>query len=238
MMTNENDLPDRVAIYFAPAVGSPWWEAGSQWLGRCAASGRVFEQVLPEGVPREAFQALTAEPRRYGWHATLKAPFQLAPGCSLQALREALRVVCARTPRFTLPPLAVRVMGNFLALRPTGPSAALDAVAAACVTELHALAAPLSPGELARRRRASLMPEQDALLQAWGYAWVLDHFRFHFSLTGELGPVPQEMQASVMQAARERFEGLPPCEFDSLSLFVERRRGGDFELLEQLELAR
>lgn len=236
-MTTENDLPDRVAIYFAPAVGSPWWDAGSQWLGRCAATGRRLEQDVPEGVIPADFQALTAEPRRYGWHATLKAPFQLAPGRGLSDLRQALRAVCARTPRFTLPPLAVRVMGNFLALRPAVPSAALDAVAAACVTELHPLAAALSDSELARRRRAPLTPAQDALLQAWGYAWVLEHFRFHFSLTGDLGDVRLETQERVMRAARARFDALPPCEFTSLSLFVERRRGDDFELLEQLELA-
>ena len=67
----------RYAAYFAPAIGSAWWEAGSHWLGRCAARGQPLPQPAIDGMPPARQQALTAAPRRYGWHATLKAPFAL-----------------------------------------------------------------------------------------------------------------------------------------------------------------
>lgn len=229
--------PYRCAIYFAPAVDDPWWVAGSQWVGRCANARAPLAQPPVPGVDPALVKAVTADPRRYGWHATLKAPFQLAAGLTLDDVRAALQRVCADFSRFTLPPLEARPMDRFLALRPSQPSAALEAIAAACVTRLHPLAAPLSEAELARRRRAQLTPNQDALLQQWGYPWVLDHYRFHFSLTGDLTEVAPEAREALLLEAGRRFASLPPCEFSHLSVFVEPERGGDFVLVEQVELA-
>ncbi len=228
--------PYRCAVYFAPAVDSPWWAAGSQWLGRCAQAGVALPQPAIDGVDPALLRDLTAEPRRYGWHATLKAPFQLAPGCGLEDLRDALHALCGDFPRFTLPPLEARRMDRFIALRTAGPNEALQSLAAACVTRLQPLARPLSPPELARRRQAPLTPDQDALLVRWGYPWVLDHFRFHLSLTGDIASQSPATQAALLQAAQARFGALPACEFGQLSLFVEPEKGADFVLLEQMEL--
>lgn len=236
-MTNaEARPPYRCAIYFAPADDSPWASAGNEWLGRCAATGRSLDQAEIAGVDAPLLRQLTAEPRRYGWHATLKAPFRLAAGCSLDDLRRALHRVCGALPAFTLPALRVVRMDRFLALRPAAHAPLLDAVAAACVMQLHALAQPLDEAELRRRRLAGLTPQQDALLTRWGYPWVLEQFRFHLSLTGDLGQVPASVQAALLRGAQERFEALPPCRFGSVALFVEPRPGADFEQLEQVEL--
>jgi len=228
--------PHRCAIYFAPPVLSEWWMAGSQWLGRCARTGMSQPQPRIPGVEPGRFHALTADPRRYGWHATLKAPFELAPGCGLDDLRAALRALCADHSRFTLPPVVAQRMDRFIALRPAQPSAALDALAADCVRRLHLLAAPLTEAELARRRRVPLTPHQDALLLQWGYPWVLDHFRFHLSLTGDIDGEAAATQAALQEAAQAWFGALPPCEVGHLSLFVEPVRGAEFMLVEQLEL--
>jgi hypothetical protein len=235
-MNSEHPLPHRCAVYFVPEVHSDWWQAGSQWLGRCAASGATY--ALPEiaGVTPAEFQALTADPRRYGWHATLKAPFTLAAGQSLDTLRSAMRALANRLPAFDLPPLRVSDQGGFLALRPVGGLAALNATAAACVQELHTLAQPLSDAELARRRLAPLTPEQDRLLVAWGYPWVFQHFQFHLSLTGSLGQCSPEVKAALFQAAQARFETLPVCRFAQIALFIEPARGADFELINTLDL--
>ena len=131
-MNSEHPLPYRCAVYFVPEVHSDWWEAGSQWLGRCAASGASY---APPEIPRldpVQWQALTADPRRYGWHATLKAPFTLASGQSLAALRSAMQALASQWPAFDLPPLQVSDQGGFLALRPVSGLAALNATAAAC----------------------------------------------------------------------------------------------------------
>jgi putative phosphonate metabolism protein len=235
-MNSEHLLPYRCAVYFVPDVHGDWWQAGSQWLGRCAAGGAVYPPPHIPGVTPNEFQTLTEDPRRYGWHATLKAPFTLAAGQSLDDLRSAMRALASRWPAFDLPPLRVSDLGGFLALRPEGELAQLNAMAAACVQELHPLAKPLTDAELARRRQALLTPEQDRLMLAWGYPWVLEHFQFHLSLSGPLGKCAPEVKAALLQAAQARFETLPMCRFAHIALFTEPQAGADFELLETIDL--
>jgi putative phosphonate metabolism protein len=233
-MENDTVAPYRVAVYYAPPPDSAWWHAGSEWLGRCARTGQTLTQPAIEGITTDDVTRLTDEPRRYGWHATLKAPFRLAAGQTLDDVRASLRRLCrGRTP-FDLAPLQPIRMGDFLALRPRQPQAALDRLAADAVVQLQPLALPLNAEELARRRRAGLTPEQDRLLLAWGYPHVLQNFRFHLSLTGPVGDMPASMVAALLQAASARFDRLAACHIDRVSLFVESTPGAPFELLEQI----
>jgi putative phosphonate metabolism protein len=227
----------RYAIYFAPALHDPWWHAGSQWLGRDAFSGALCSQPLLSGLSVGEQQALTAAPRRYGWHATLKAPFVLAEGVQLADLRLALRALSWHFTPFTLPPLRVVLLDDFLALVPTEQCTELDFIARACVSQLHALAAPLSSADLARRRAAKLSDVEDAMLVAWGYPYVMDQFRFHMSLTGSLVDVPPPTIDVVHHAAQHWFATLPRCAFTSIALFAEPAPGADFLLLEHIRLA-
>jgi len=231
---NDRSRPHRVAIYFAPDPESEAWVRGSTWLGRCAWRGQPLTQAPVDGLSPAQFEAVTAEPRRYGWHATLKAPFRLAPGQDLGSVRAALQRLCAGRRPFDIGSLQVARLDGFLALRPSPAEAALDALAADCVRALRPLAAPLDEAELARRRRAGLTPEQDALLLAWGYPWVMQHFRFHLSLTGPLAALGSEAQSHLLAAATRHFEDLPSWRVDRLSVFVEPEAGADFLLHEQV----
>lgn len=235
-MKPDNGVPHRVAIYAAPASDTDWWARGSEWLGRCA--WRRCALVSPDiiGVDTATRAALTADPRRYGWHATLKAPMRLSTQASLQTLRDSVGELCKTHRAIELPDLQVTRLGGFLALCPQQPPAALAALADDCVRRLQPLAAPLNDDELARRRRQPLTPEEDALMRAWGYPWVLHLLRFHFSLTGSLKGVPEHQVQAMAQAARVHFQGLPPMRLDHLSIFVEPESGADFELHEQMEL--
>ncbi len=235
-MKSEHPLPYRCAVYFVPEVHGSWWQAGSQWLGRCGASGASYPPPDIAGVATSVFQACTADPRRYGWHATLKAPFRLAAGQSLHAVQKAMRELALSLPAFDMPPLHVTRMGSFLALVPQGDLSQIQATAAACVTKLHPLAQALSVADLARRRKAPLTPEQDRLLLAWGYPWVFDEFRFHLSLTGPLNELSPEVQDALQAAATAHFEDLPICRFGHLALFVEPQAGADFELVDTMAL--
>ncbi len=233
-MSNKAVSPHRVAIYYAPSPESDWWQAGSTWIGRCALTGQPLPQPAIDGVAPQTFARLTADPRRYGWHATLKAPFRLAPGQDLDTLWVALHRLCQGRAPFGLAPLQAARLGNFLALQPSQPEPALAQLAADCVQQLQTLAAPLSEDALARRRRAGLTPEQDALLRAWGYPYVLQHFRFHLSLTGPLQEVPDSATAALLAAAARQFGELPACRIDRLSIFIEPTPGADFRLLDQI----
>src|SRR3989344_888993 len=212
----------RYAVYFAPNPGSLGWLAGSHWLGRCAT-------LLPP-LPQLAI---------YGGHATLKAPFALAPGTDWIALHQAVQSVARGLQSFVLPPLQVQRIDDFLALVPPAlhpANAQIQETAATCVTALQPLAAPLSDADLARRRAAGLTAQQDALLEQWGYPFVLDEFRFHMSLTGSLAQVDPPTQALVFEAAQEFFSDLPTLKFNSLALFAEPTPGADFVLLDHLEM--
>ncbi len=228
--------PHRVAIYATAAPGSDWWERGSRWLGRCAVRRRGLPMPVIDGLDPSVQAALTADPRRYGWHATLKAPMRLAPQAHLWALRDGLAAICRVHRSIDLHDLQVERLGSFLALRPAAPPAELGELADDCVQRLQPLAAPLSESELERRRRVPLSPEEDALMLAWGYPWVLHRFRFHFSLTGPLHGVSEPTIERLQAAAREHFAGLPPLRLDRLSIFIEPTPGADFVLFEQMEL--
>ncbi len=227
----------RFAVYFTPPPGSAWWEAGSRWLGRCAATNTALAQPPIAHIAPELQQQLTAEPRRYGWHATLKAPFALAEGVSLDALREALREIASSFTAFDMQPLMVRRLGSFLALCADGDNAAINAVASACVTGLDTLTGTLSQDELARRRHKGVLTiQEDALLVRWGYPYVLECYRFHLSLTGNLNGLHVSTVDHLEQAAQAWFGALPPCRFDGLALFCEPAKGADFVFVERWEL--
>ncbi|MFN4089892.1 MAG: DUF1045 domain-containing protein [Alphaproteobacteria bacterium] len=189
-------MPPRYAVYYAPEPDSPLGRFGDAWLGRSAQSGQQIDRAGPEGAAAGAAPGLepgeldrmTAEPRRYGFHGTLKPPFALAAGREPAGLRAAAEAFSGARRPFLLPPLKLARLGRFLALVPSHESAEMADLAAAAVRELDAFRAPASPEELARRRRAGLTPRQEELLLRWGYPHVMKAFRFHLTLSGPLAP--------------------------------------------------
>ena len=177
----------RLAIYYLPPPG-PLADFGAGWLGWDARAGATLAQ--PDCGLDAA--ALTTAPRRYGFHATLKAPFRLAEGRAQAEALEALRDLAAGLAPVTLPEgLALRADYGFLALVPPAPVAALDALAADLVRGMDGFRAPLTAAERARRRPETLNPRQRDHLDRWGYPWIFGDFRFHMTLTGPLAdPAP------------------------------------------------
>jgi len=233
-MNTENAY--RYAIYYAPEPSSEWWAAGSHWLGRCALTGRPLAQAVIDGVAPEHFHAYTQDPRRYGWHATLKAPFVLAPGESLSSLITRLRSIASQHSAFAMPRLQVSTAGGFLALRPTAHHPVIHSTADACVTGLQALTQALTAEDLTRRRQKNLTARQERYLQQWSYPWVLDEFQFHMSLTGPLRNMPAAEQSALVSAAQERFDALPACRFTHLSVFAEPQVGANFVWIDNVAL--
>jgi putative phosphonate metabolism protein len=174
--------PDsRVGVYYCPSNDDPLFSAGATWLGRDPESGASLVQPAVPGI-----EEVTAEARGYGFHATLKPPMRLAPGCSWYGLLTAAQQMAERIAPFELPPLVVMDLHGFLALRETEPCAPLQALADACVEGLDGYRAAASDAELARRRRSGLTPEQDAMLVRFGYPYVLETWFFHMTLTRRL----------------------------------------------------
>jgi putative phosphonate metabolism protein len=222
--------PHRVALYWAPEEDDPLHARASAWLGRDAATGAVLDQPALPGLD---IAEITADPRGYGLHATLKPPFRLAEG--YVAARQAAASLAARLAPFDLPPLAVHDLDGFLALRETAPCPALHAVAEACVEHLDAHRAPATEAEIARRRPERLTPAQRAHLDRWGYPYVFGEWRFHVTLTRRLAAA----EKAVVMPAVTRFLGeLParPRRVAALSLFVQPAPGVPFTIAERLPL--
>jgi len=225
----------RYAIYFAPSEASALWTAGSRWLGRDAARGvDLAPPAVPDVDPGD-LRAVTRAAAQYGFHATLKAPFQLAENESAERLCDALRAFAAERREVPLPPLQVAVLSGFLALVPASRSDTLHALADDCVTVFDRFRRPPPAGELARRRSAGLSQRQDALLVRFGYPFVLDEFRFHLTLTERLPPHP----SAVLKSWLEQYfaESLrEPSSVSDLCLFVQERPDAPFCILQRFPL--
>jgi putative phosphonate metabolism protein len=183
----------RYAIYFTPAPDSRLDRFGAGVLGYdCFEALDVAQMSLP-GVDPADLQSVTAEPRRYGFHATLKAPFRLANGSEAE-LVAAVSAFASRHAPIPVGPLEVAGMGSFVVLRPVQPNAEVEEFAAACVEAFEAFRAPLSVDERARRLGGGLSGRQIALVERWGYPYVFDEFRFHMTLAG---PVPEHQRATM-----------------------------------------
>ena len=187
----------RYAIYFAPEHSSPWWAFGAHWLGRDERDDTPLVQPLLAQITPGDLLEITAAPRRYGFHATLKAPFSLGGGHTVEDLTARLHVLAATLKPVPLGPLQVAHLGDFVALVPTHDTGNLIVLATACVTELDDLRAPLSAADLARRRVEDLDAREQALLHTYGYPHVLERFRFHLTLSG---PVEPQLALWVQQA--------------------------------------
>ena len=229
----------RHAAYFAPTPGSAAWDLGSRWLGRCARTGERLSQPLPPAWTALDFAQRTREPRRYGWHATLKAPFVLAPDRSMADIDACFFGLSSLWgPPFTLPVKLAR-MGHFLALVPEEPSAPLQLLADACVRELHDCAAPLPASEVERRGRGGLTPRQAEMLAQWAYPYVMDDFAFHLTLTGSLEGLSEAGVEQLMHHARSWFAPLliDGLLIDAVSWFAEDTPGADFRWVQRFGLA-
>jgi putative phosphonate metabolism protein len=225
----------RFAVYFAPAEDSPLWRQASVWLGRDPFTGATLPTPPLNGIAQEVWRAATAEPRRYGFHATLKPPFRLAAGATEEELRAAIGRVAQLHRAFEVPPLKVGLLAGFLALILSDRSLALEELAAACVRDLDALRAPPMPEELARRRHSNLTPEQTALLERWGYPYVLDEWRFHMTLTSCLEPSLLKPIAAHLEGLFEPY-CLGPLRIDSICLFEQPKKDEPFRVVERYSL--
>lgn len=223
----------RYAIYYAPGPDETLSELASAWLGRDAFTGRALARPALAGLDGLDLDALTADPRGYGFHATLKAPFELAAGRNEGELLDFAAAFASGRAPFEAP-IAPARLERFLAFRLMQPSPAMDALHRACVTEFDPFRAPLGEFDLARRRKAPLTPEQDDRLLAWGYPYVFEDFRFHMSLTGSVrDPEISERLHAALAAYFAPVCG--PHRFDSVAVFKQEDRSAPFRVLSRFK---
>lgn len=227
----------RYAIYFAPETASPLWRFGSAIVGYDAATGHDLPSAVTSGHSPEAWRLLTEEPRRYGFHATLKAPFEPAAGADLTAVLLATQQLAAYLAPVTVTGLRVAEIGRFIALVPSESSANLLTLAATVVDRLDHLRAPLSQADRARRLRSPLTPRQIAYLDRYGYPYVLDEYRFHMTLTGPIDDAAERARIrEELAAAYAAAVTAGPVVIDALAVFRQDRRDDRFRIVARCPL--
>ncbi len=208
-------MTDRFAIYYAPARDATLTQRAEAWLARA--------DLVAE----------TVSARRYGFHATLKAPMALIQDHS--ALQRALEGFAADHAPLSLGQLTPTLIEGFLALVPNPQPTAITEFAAAVVEAFESFRAPLGEADRRRRLEAPLTPRQIDLLDRYGYPYVLDEFRFHMTLTDRLAT---DRRAGLRTEATVWFADClgQPMQLDRLVLFRETEPGAPFERLDDYPL--
>lgn len=226
----------RYAIYFAAPADSALSRFGAELLGYAAHTG---DQVP---FPQEALQAapdwrdITADPRKYGFHATLKAPMTLAPGRTERELAAACTAFAGKARQRPMIRPVVDSISGFIAVIPAEPVDALQQLAADCVREFDSFRATLTTEDRTRRKPDTLSERQRDYLDRWGYPYVMEEFRFHMTLTGRLDA---ERRGPILKMLRERFAALriETLAIDRIALFKQNDAKAQFRIVGEWALA-
>jgi hypothetical protein len=230
------DQGPRYAIYFVPAASSDLYRFGSSVLRYDCYTG---EQVAPaDELAGDALRwnNLTEEPRRYGFHATLKAPFHLSCERTERQLVDAVQNFAAAGHAVPAIAPVVEMLEAFAAVVPQRPDPLVNTLAAHCTTAFDRFRAPMSPQERARRLATLLSRDQVENFERWGYPYVFAHFRFHMTLTGRLPVEVQETSVATLRRCFERLCGYRAIAIDRLALLKQDTLGAPFRVLSHAQL--
>ncbi|MBY0611513.1 MAG: DUF1045 domain-containing protein [Beijerinckiaceae bacterium] len=222
----------RYALYYAPDANTPLWRFGSSCLGYDAWCNRDVPHPHHSCFAGLDLDALTAEPRRYGFHATLKAPFELREGTSEDDLLAFAAAFASAKVAFELRALTVSNLGGFIALTPPERCPPLHDLADAATRELDDFRAPLSAADLERRLAQGLSDRQRRNLADFGYPYIFEDFRFHMTLTGA---IDADTRDRVAAGLRDLYAPIDrPVAIDAITIFRQMTRASRFTALKRL----
>ena len=224
----------RYGIYYVPASDTPLAEFGSAILGYDLERATERERLNVPGLAEGQLARLTSRARRYGFHATLKAPFALLADRSRIDVLKLAADIADRCHAVEISGLEVAMLGNFVALTPQRACPELNALAAAFVEGLDLLRAVQARDE-AKWPPAKLSSRQNELLDAWGYPYVFDQYRFHMTLTD---PLPAQLAGAVRDALRRAAAGVvgKPLIIDGVVVVEETEPTALFQGIARLRL--
>ncbi|MGY0570021.1 DUF1045 domain-containing protein [Bradyrhizobium sp. RDM12] len=227
----------RYAIYFAAGADNALSRFGAELLGYDAYTGD--EVSFPQDVLHVApdWRDITADPRKYGFHGTLKAPMALVSGKTEAELKAACATFADKTRPMPVIQPVVDAISGFIAVVPAAPVDALHQLAADCVRDFDSFRPPLTAEERARRKPENLSERQRAYLDRWGYPYVMEEFRFHMTLTGRLDAA---RRGPILEMLRRRFATLKldALAIDRIALFAQDNAKVRFRIIGEWMLAR
>ena len=227
----------RYALYFAPSPESALWRFGSSALGYDAVTG--LDLPVPAFAREHAarWPSLTAEPRKYGFHATLKAPFDLADGIGEAELYDEVTAFARRTATARIDGLAVTAIGSFVALTPLGDTNELNQLASNIVDHFDRFRTPLSAQDRERRLQSPLTTRQITHLDRYGYPYVHADFHFHMTLTNALHEEDRVAMRLCLEDAFQSEVSNGVKAIDRLCLFRQETQSSRFRIILHADLA-
>jgi hypothetical protein len=216
----------RYAVYFVPEFSQKLWDDACEWLGRDAQTDQELKQPQLDYVD---IAKVTASPRFYGFHATLKAPFELVGHLKEAHLLAHAEVFTAGCASFDIE-LAPAEIGNFLALRLAADSKAMTDLHHRCVIEFDIFRAPITAFDIERRKTNNLTDKHEGYLQDWGYPYVFDEFRFHMTLTGAIDN--PELRQRLLDELKPRFPTIR-VRVDGIAICYQPSRDTPFRILQR-----
>lgn len=227
----------RYAIYFAAGADHALSRFGAELLGYDVYTGDEvsFPQDALDVAPD--WHDITTDPRKYGYHGTLKAPMALAPGKTETELKAACATFAEKARPMPVIRPVVDTISGFIAVIPAEPVDALQQLAADCVRDFDAFRTALTAGERARRKPEKLGERQREYLDRWGYPYVMEEFRFHMTLTGRLDA---ERRGPILEMLRARFAtlDLETLTIGRIALFRQEDAASRFRIIGEWALAR
>lgn len=228
----------RYAIYYAPEPGSALDTFGQTWLGHRGPEALSTAVGSAGPISPQRIAQLTESPRRYGFHGTLKPPFELNPASTREGLIAATRVFARSRSPIDLPPLELAVIGKFIALTPIAESAALEKLAAACVRAFEGYRTPLSKDQEEDYKLNKLTVHQEQMLEHWGYPYVMEEFRFHISLTDRIDDDGERQSVMELLTALAQPVLPQPIQIRDLVVFAQDAIGMPMQPLERIPFGR
>jgi hypothetical protein len=194
-----------------------------------------------EGYPPDSWRSITSDARRYGFHATLKAPFSLRLELDPAGLFDSVAEFAPKHSPFDAGELRVGVVKaghglSFVALKPEGASKELRSFEADVVRGLDKLRAPLVESGREYRGSKRLTPRQAYYLHAWGYSYVLDEFDPHFTLTNAIPDA--DRVAHLLEWDFGLRVASHALHVDALTLVEQSEANGEFKILHRFPLGR
>ena len=204
----------RYAICFTPPPVSPLALFGAGVIGYdCFQRTEVPHRSI-DGIDPSVLALATVEPRRYGFHATLLAPFGLAADTNEAELTKAFLEFAEAPFPVAVGLLHVTAMDRFVVISPVEHHPAIEALADACVMAFDQCRAPVTNAGRAR----------------------CDEFRFYMALAG---PIPDNVRRAFKGSLSKAFSDLSRdhLELGAVSLMRQDDQAGRFYVLARQRLS-
>jgi len=225
------DQGPRYAIYFIPAAESDLYRFGSAILGYDCYTGKSVPYPDEFQADAAGWSQVIDEPRRYGFHATLKAPFRLLPSCNEAQLVSAVHSFAGLGHAVPMISPIVQMVSGFAAIVARRQEPSIDALASHCTTIFDAFRAPMSPPERARRMALGLSRRQIQNLDRWGYPHVFADFRFHMTLTGTIETRRRRRILASLRQCLGRMRADQPVSIDRLALVKQESAQAGYRVI-------